>query len=127
MGCCIYKDKLYVLDSNHNVSASNGTILTDTILYIIDTLEKVTDFVVKTSGIDNAWTVPSDSSCNTSKGLLQTVSYASLFGYGDKLYFVPYAQQDIGVFDLKTRTFDQTTYALGYVGGFFGSVFNPTN
>ena len=38
IGCCVYKDKLYVLDTNHNVSASNGTILTDAILYIIDTL-----------------------------------------------------------------------------------------
>ena len=47
--------------------------------------------------------------------------------HGDKLYFIPYAQKDIGIFDLKTRTFDQTTFDLGYNGGFYGSVYNPVN
>ena len=29
--------------------------------------------------------------------------------------------------DLKTKAFDQTTFDLGYCGGFYGSVYNPYN
>ena len=130
--CCMYKDKLYVLDNNHNDSAVNDAVLADNILYIIDTLnytiEVVNGLVKKTSGVGSSWTAPAGSSSNVTQTVMSAITYCALFPYNDKIYFIPMAQQEVAIYDIATKTLDQDTLDVGVnIMGMYGATYNPSN